>query len=388
MPAFKAKEEGKKEGPTPILEPNRNSLALMQTVVMSFARNLYLGRPDLPIDHVHVCFPVQVVHKVVERCIALNMQDVTPDEGKRYKHNTDNEANNPYIIARAYEGQRTAANYSSVPPTTQLAEVYEHGILDGSFGQMMSFASSYKSNFRIEVPLWHKVEEGVAPPGKDQRATAPLIMAQPVLPNSEPSPDSCNDTLADVTAFSEQEVDDAEEEEIEDDTYLTVTGQGCFSFHRSLLQRAAQTYSKRIVSHKYQQISKWLLTGFAVAISRKNWHLLSKNRTCTVTRYRLLRTQFQQGYLADEEDKKAALQYAAPHAKSLCVETWEKLVSQLILKGYYEANNAFEDVREAHDQLDFYATTNQDNPVRGAPEVDPRGQQQAPDPVQRKEGPQ
>ena len=44
IPAFRAKEEGKEEGPTPILEPNRNSLSLMHTVVMSFARNLYLGQ--------------------------------------------------------------------------------------------------------------------------------------------------------------------------------------------------------------------------------------------------------------------------------------------------------------------------------------------------------
>ena len=36
----------------------------MQTVVMSFGRNLYLGKPDLPIGHVHVYFPVQVVHKI------------------------------------------------------------------------------------------------------------------------------------------------------------------------------------------------------------------------------------------------------------------------------------------------------------------------------------
>ena len=30
----------------------------MQTVVMSFGRNQYLGKPDLPINHVHVYFPV------------------------------------------------------------------------------------------------------------------------------------------------------------------------------------------------------------------------------------------------------------------------------------------------------------------------------------------
>ena len=94
-----------------------------------------------------------MVHKLAERCIELGVQDVTPDEGKRYKRNTDNEANNPHIIVRAYDGQCAAEHYPPVPPTPQLAYAHEHGILDGSFGQMISFASSYKSNFRIEEPV-------------------------------------------------------------------------------------------------------------------------------------------------------------------------------------------------------------------------------------------
>ena len=68
-----------------MLEPTRNSLALMQTVVMSFARGLYLGKAELPIDHVHIYFPVQVVHKVVEQCIALDLQDVTPRTATKSK---------------------------------------------------------------------------------------------------------------------------------------------------------------------------------------------------------------------------------------------------------------------------------------------------------------
>ena len=253
----------------------------MQTVVVSFARNLYLGKADLPINHVHVHFPVQVVHKLAERCIALGMQDVTPEEGKRYKHNSDNETHNPYIIVRAYEGQCVAEHYPTVPPTPQLAQAYEHGVLDGSFGQMISFASSYKSNFRLEVPAWNKVEEGVAHHKEDQLMTAPLPMAQPVVPKSEQSPGPCNNMLAAANTAPDQEV---EEEDTEDETYLAPTGQGCFSFQRGLLQRAAQTYSKRSVGNKYEQISKWLLTGLAVAISRKNWHLLSKNRTCEMSK--------------------------------------------------------------------------------------------------------
>ena len=50
QPNFKRSKERKKE----CLEPTRN--ALMQTVVMSSARGLYLGKAELPTDHVHVHF--------------------------------------------------------------------------------------------------------------------------------------------------------------------------------------------------------------------------------------------------------------------------------------------------------------------------------------------
>ena len=140
---FRAKEEGT----SPILEPNRNALSLTQTVVMSFGRNLCLGKADLPINHVHVYFPVHIVHKLVERCCALGLQDVAPEEGKRYERNSENETNNPCIIVRAHEGQCVSENYPTVPPTPQLARANKQGILDGSFGQMIFFASSCKSAF-------------------------------------------------------------------------------------------------------------------------------------------------------------------------------------------------------------------------------------------------
>ena len=204
-----------------------------------------MGKADLPINHVHVYFPVQVVHKLVERCRALGLQDVTPEEGKRYKRNSENETNNPYIIViRAYEGQCVSENYPTVPPTLQLARAYEQGILDGSFGQMISFASSYKSSFRLEVPAWNNVEEGMAHQEDDQSTTAPLPMAKPVLPMCEQSPEPRNNILADASAAPVQE---GEEDEAAEETYLVPTGQGCFSFQRGLLQRAAQTYSKRSV---------------------------------------------------------------------------------------------------------------------------------------------
>ena len=79
IPALITGQEG-----TPALEPNRNALALMQTVVMSFGRNLRLGKPDLPISDTHVHFPVQTVHRLMERFRALQFQEVTPQEGRGY----------------------------------------------------------------------------------------------------------------------------------------------------------------------------------------------------------------------------------------------------------------------------------------------------------------
>ena len=55
----------------------------MQTVVMSFARGLYLGKPELPIDHAHIYFPAQIVHKVTAQCEVLKLGEVWLDARKR-----------------------------------------------------------------------------------------------------------------------------------------------------------------------------------------------------------------------------------------------------------------------------------------------------------------
>ena len=376
QPIFKTSKEGKKDCTTPVLEPTRNSLALMQTVVMSFVRGLYQGKAELPIDHVHIYFPVQVVHKVDAQCIALGFNDVTPEEGKRYKHNVDNVSNNPYIIARAYEGQCTAVHYPPIPHTSKLAEAYENGMLDGSFGQVVSFASYYQTSFPIEVPLWHKVEDGVALLGKEQQGAALPMLAKPVLPDNVPSPVSSSDAITDPLLGADKEAEEAEEEEAEEETYLPATGQGCYSFQMSLLQRAAQTFLKRSLGDKYGQVAKWLLTGLAVAVSRKSWHLLSKHRTCTVTPLWLLREHFQHGYVSAEKDD-AKKPYAAAYVQSLYEHTWEALVTKIIRKGYIEATNKFRTAREERDEIEFYSTIDQTNPLRAPPEAGQGSRSQA-----------
>ena len=140
----------------------------MQTVVMSFARGLYLGKPELPIDHVHVYFPVQIVHKVVAQCERLGLQESSLAAVERYKHNVDNAANNPYVIVGVIEGRCSREQYPPIPDTPTLATAYEEGMLDASFGQIVSFASFYQTSFRVEVPLWHKLKEGIACTGQSK----------------------------------------------------------------------------------------------------------------------------------------------------------------------------------------------------------------------------
>ena len=48
------------------------------------------------------------------------------EEGKLYKHNVDNVSSNPYIIAKAYEGQCASAHYPPIPPSSKLADAYEY----------------------------------------------------------------------------------------------------------------------------------------------------------------------------------------------------------------------------------------------------------------------
>ena len=75
-----------------------------------------------------------------------------------------------------------------------------------------------------------------------------------------------------------------ETEEVEDDKYVPPDGQGCFSFRQSLLLRSKDTYAARSIGNKYEIISRWLLTGLAVVLSRPNWLLLAKKGTLTSSR--------------------------------------------------------------------------------------------------------
>ena len=120
-PILRAKDE---RG-TPDIEATGRTLALMQTVVMSFGRNQSLGKPDLPIHHLHVYFPVQLVHKLVERMKTdLQFTDATPEDGKKYKRNSESETNSPYIVVGAFESvcpsERTRLRFDTFYRTMDL----------------------------------------------------------------------------------------------------------------------------------------------------------------------------------------------------------------------------------------------------------------------------
>ena len=135
-PDFRTIKERKQDSSAPALEPTRNSFALIQTIVMSFARGLYLGKPELPIDHVHVYFPIQIVHKIIAQCEALKLKEGPLAANEKYRHNVDNAANNPYVIVGVFERRYSREQYPSIPITPILAMVYEEGMLDATSGRL------------------------------------------------------------------------------------------------------------------------------------------------------------------------------------------------------------------------------------------------------------
>ena len=85
----------------------------------------------------------------------------------------------------------------------------------------------------------------------------------------------------------------------------------------------------------------------------ENWNILSRNRTCTVTDFNLLRNYFLQGYPSEEKDKKKK-PYALPHTHSLHASTFETAVARISYKRYLQKTTDFETARV---QPGYYATS-------------------------------
>ena len=259
--------------------------------------------------------------------------------------------------------------YPPIPGTPTLARAYEEGILDASFGQVISFASDYQTSFRIEVPLWHKIEDAIADPGLADQAK--LVPVREIPSGKGPSPRSSSEATERPGKRSDRAEAEAEEEEAEEENYVPATGQGCYSFEMSLLQRAAQTFAKCSVIDKYRQVAQWLHTGLAMTISRKSWHLLSKHRTRTVTPLALLRVHFERGYLSTEkEDRKKP--YVATDVQAQAERGWELHVNSVIRTGYYAVTNRFRTTREARAESDFFRTIDRTIELPNTEETSPK----------------
>ena len=112
-------QRAKEESGTQDAEATGKTLALMQTVVMSF------GKPDLPIHHLHVYFPVQLVHRLIERMTTDLRFTAAASEGKEYKHNSESETNSPYIVVGTYESERRPNPEGADLPDTLRVPMYK-----------------------------------------------------------------------------------------------------------------------------------------------------------------------------------------------------------------------------------------------------------------------
>ena len=140
---------------------------------------------------------------------ALGYQEVTPQDGLGYRHNSGPErADNPYIIVQAFETQHDYANRPALPHTPRLAKARKQGMLDANYGQSISFPSTYKRCFRLEVPVWSDAEKAHSLPETANAPDAPATLAQPVLPavDKAPQPGEQEPAGAEATAADEKKL--------------------------------------------------------------------------------------------------------------------------------------------------------------------------------------
>ena len=70
-----------------------------------------------------------------------------------------------------------------------------------------------------------------------RRDNPPRTRAKPVLPDTVPSLISSSEAVADPEQGADQAAEEADEEGTEEEADLPATGQGCYSFQMSLLQK-------------------------------------------------------------------------------------------------------------------------------------------------------
>ena len=298
---------------------------------------------------------------------------------KKYRPNSQSEANSPYIVVGTYDGVCTSDTYASFPSTPSLAGMYEHGLLDVNLGQLTSFQSSYKSTLRIEVPVWPDVLQAVLPnqQGKRQPNGARVPVA------SVPDPGSASAGMQNPrdkgvlpTNATPPSTGVKDEEEEEDDTYVPPEGQGCFSFRQDLLLRAKDTYAVRTIGNKYEILSQWLLTGLAVALSKPHWRFLANEGTVSITPQSLLRTYYRQGYSASLPARE--LPYGTQRENALSKTEWQHKVIWYSSASYLRELAALRAARARTHISTFYHRMNHLNPIQAVPLAEEHQEQEAP----------
>ena len=338
--------KAKEEGGTPDIEATGRTLALMQSVVMSFGRNPSLGKPDLPVHHIHVYFPVQFVHKLVARMKTdLLFTDIAPEEGKEYKHNSESE---------------TPLHPSRRRPALQ--EPMSKDCWTAIWAKWSPFNPPIKAPYGLKYQCGQKWCKQCCPPRRPSARLHPgeLLSKQLILGDRTTQPDwlhkhrkvlLLNPPLGIVQRRRQRRRRKPE-------------GQGCFSFRQSLLHRAKDTYAARCTGNKYEVISRWLLTGLAVVLSRQNWQLLAKRGTLTATPQNLLSRYYQIGYPPGLKDK-VALPYALPKHNAIPDAEWQRRVGWYCHSQYLADMEAALYAERAGSRLDiFYSRMNLTNPIQ------------------------
>ena len=216
-------------------------------------RGLVLGKPELPVGDTHVHFPVQIVQSLIEQFEDLGYLKVIPKDGLGYRRNSDpTREDNPYIIVQAFERAQIHENRPALPQTPRVAKACEQGMFDASFGQSISFPSTFKISFRIEVPVWCDVAAARCPPEPPSQAQAQAsnshdtgtgitgtaepvpVLAEPVAPVEDSALPLLEEQPLGAELPPTEETDDTE---VTDETYLVPEGNGRFLFRRGLLKK-------------------------------------------------------------------------------------------------------------------------------------------------------
>ena len=134
------------------------------------------------------------------------------------------------------------------------------------------------------------------------------------------------------------------------------------------------TYAARCTVNKYEVISRWLLTGLAVVLSRQNWQLLAKRGTLTATPQGLLKRYYQIGYPAGLKDK-TVLPYALPIHNAITDVEWQRRVRWYCHSRYLADMDTLYAERAGSRFDAFYGTMDLTNPIQAMQHDQTEGEQ-------------